>query len=308
MAKSRHASDEYTRTRLLNRLGLFQCPSGSVRLRYKPSSSSSPSGLVSSDLSTTKYPNLGRGTTHHHNHHRRKPSILGEINPTQVKLKEGSVGVYDDDSSSSFSSTTQPSSFFTSASPTSSTADIAADCATSKNAHHIAAVLPPPSTCSLTPKCAKPRVRFNENVDVVSIPSRYQYSDRIRKVLWSNKHEIMENAERNIIEYEAEGWDWNTVVLEEEMFVDSLTGSLVHPCHLLLDGDVEGGSEELSPSPESQELKQQQPQQELYVPCSSAQGMEPLEHDSDGGDDEDADDDSFFRPLERQASVVTFSS
>lgn len=303
MAKTRpSSSDEYTRTRLLNRLGLFQSPqSGSVRLRYKPSSSSSPSGLVSSDLSTTKYPTVCRGANHHvQNHHRRKPSILGEINPTQVKLKEGTVGgaYYVDDSSSC---TEQSPSSITSSSPTSSTADIATDFASTS----------PPSTTSSSSCIAtantttpmgvtiKPRraVRFNENAAVVIIPSRYQYSDRIRKFLWSNKYEIMENAERNIIEYEAEGWDWNAVVLEEEMFVDSITGSLVHPCHLLLDGDgdMEGGSSTGS-NDDLSESHQQKEQHQLY---------DPPEQDSDGADDEDDDDDSYFRPLERQPSVAT---
>lgn len=166
---------------------------------------------------------------------------MGEINPIQVKLKEGGEAAYGDDSSSSASSNTQTPPFFTSASPTSSTADIAADGATgTHNALH-GRVTPPP--CATFP--VKARVQFNENADVVRIPSRYQYSERIRKVLWSNKHEIMENAERNIIEFESEGWDWQNVVLDDEMFIDSATGSLVHPCHLLLDGDAEDEVDDL---------------------------------------------------------------
>jgi hypothetical protein len=289
----------------LNRLGLFQSPAGSVRLRYKPSSSSSPSGLVSSDLSTTKYPSMGRGANNHHqHHHRRKPSILGEINPIQVKLKQGGEEAYGDDSSSSTSSNIQASSFFTSVSPTSSTADIGADGATgTRNALHCQVTPPPRATDAV-----KARVQFNENADVVRIPSRYQYSDRIRKVLWSNKHEIMENAERNIIEFESEGWDWQNVVLDDEMFIDSATGSLVHPCHLLLDGDAEDDGDDLAP--ESQEQQQQCPerQQQLSYDRRSAQNGEGQEQGSDGSEGDEDDDDSFFRPLQRQASVAATSS
>ena len=74
------------------------------------------------------------------------------------------------------------------------------------------------------------RIQFNSNVTVVPIPSRHQYSNRIKRFLWSDSREIRENAERNIREYEFEGWDWHMVLEDEEMFLDSQTGELVHPC------------------------------------------------------------------------------
>lgn len=38
-------------------------------------------------------------------------------------------------------------------------------------------------------------------------------------------------AERNMIEFEAEGLDWRNVVLDDDMYIDSINGQLIHPCH-----------------------------------------------------------------------------
>jgi hypothetical protein len=75
-------------------------------------------------------------------------------------------------------------------------------------------------------------VQFEDQVTVVQIPSRYQYSDRIKKLIWRDQYEIMEMAARNGREFQAEGYDWRNVVLDEDMYVDSHNGQLVHPCHL----------------------------------------------------------------------------
>ena len=76
------------------------------------------------------------------------------------------------------------------------------------------------------------RLRFESNVTVIPIASRHQFSNRIKRILWSNSREIKENAERNMREYEYEGWDWNLVLEDDEMYVDSNTGDLVHPVWL----------------------------------------------------------------------------
>jgi hypothetical protein len=73
-------------------------------------------------------------------------------------------------------------------------------------------------------------IQFSSEVMVVPIPSRHEYSNRIRKFLWSDGAEIQENAERNRIEFAAEGWDWHTVLEDDDMYVDADTGELVHPC------------------------------------------------------------------------------
>ena len=72
--------------------------------------------------------------------------------------------------------------------------------------------------------------RFNNDVMVVQIPSHTDYSDRIKRFLWSNGREISENAERNRVEYASEGWDWHTVLEDDDMYVDASTGELIHPC------------------------------------------------------------------------------
>ena len=74
------------------------------------------------------------------------------------------------------------------------------------------------------------RIHFNQEVSVMPIPSHHDYSSRIKKFLWSNGEEIQENAERNRIEFASEGWDWHTVLEDDDMYVDANTGELVHPC------------------------------------------------------------------------------
>jgi hypothetical protein len=85
------------------------------------------------------------------------------------------------------------------------------------------------------------RLRFESHVTVIPIASRHQFSNRIKRILWSNSREIKENAERNMREYEYEGWDWNLVLEDDEMYVDSRTGDLVHPVWLEEEDDDDDG-------------------------------------------------------------------
>ena len=83
-------------------------------------------------------------------------------------------------------------------------------------------------------------------------------------------------SRRNVVEFQAEGWDWRTVVEDEDMYIDVRTGQKLHPCH------VEYHCQD-------QEHQQQQHQ------------SNEEEVDDDYSSDEDGDD-SYFQPLKRQES------
>ena len=84
---------------------------------------------------------------------------------------------------------------------------------------------PQESKCSR----ASASVVFDKVVSVFSIPHRKDYTTEMKNALWSDRREIQENAERNLIEWTAEGFDWRKVV-EDEDFIE-LDGEMVHPVH-----------------------------------------------------------------------------
>ncbi|KAK1742096.1 hypothetical protein QTG54_007669 [Skeletonema marinoi] len=80
---------------------------------------------------------------------------------------------------------------------------------------------------------SKPKrcITFDESVKVVPIPTRHEYSDRIRSRLWSNAIELYENAARNHVEYAAECYDWRNACDDEQMYLCRSTGEKIHPVH-----------------------------------------------------------------------------
>jgi len=73
------------------------------------------------------------------------------------------------------------------------------------------------------------RIAFLDQVEVMPIPTRHEYSNRIKSRIWSNRYELQENAERNAVEFAAEGWNWANVIEDEGMYICSVSGELVHP-------------------------------------------------------------------------------
>jgi hypothetical protein len=78
------------------------------------------------------------------------------------------------------------------------------------------------------------RLIISTEVEVVPIPMRSEYSNRIKERMYSNRVELSENAQRNVVEFEAEGWDASTVLDDENQFYKCpLTGELIHPGELM---------------------------------------------------------------------------
>lgn len=74
-------------------------------------------------------------------------------------------------------------------------------------------------------------ISFNDEVTVVPIPMRGEYSKRIRDRLWVGARELQSQVERNTVEFASEGWDWKNAFEDDEMFVCAVSGEKVHPVH-----------------------------------------------------------------------------
>jgi hypothetical protein len=104
-------------------------------------------------------------------------------------------------------------------------------------------------------KHGRRRIQFNTNVMVVPIPSRHAYSKRIRQAFWMDGAEIQATAERNRYEFASEGWDYQQVLEDEDMYMDLATGQLVHPCWVEDEDEEDGGLETSSSNKDGQHNK-----------------------------------------------------
>ena len=67
---------------------------------------------------------------------------------------------------------------------------------------------------------------------MIPIPLRTEYSNHVKERLWSSSEELYANAARNSVEFSSEGWNWRTVIEDEDMLIHTGSGELIHPIHL----------------------------------------------------------------------------
>jgi len=72
------------------------------------------------------------------------------------------------------------------------------------------------------------KVTFEEKVMVKVIPSRHDYSNETKDMLWNNARSMNASMARNILEFVSDGRDWRSVA-EEDVFAYLPSGELVHP-------------------------------------------------------------------------------
>lgn len=75
-------------------------------------------------------------------------------------------------------------------------------------------------------------VSFDDSVMVRPIPPHSAYPQEVKHQIWADPGEIYENATRNSIEFAADNFDWQHAS-EEDDFVPTTTGELVHPIHYM---------------------------------------------------------------------------
>jgi hypothetical protein len=98
------------------------------------------------------------------------------------------------------------------------------------------------SLASTTSTNTAKAVSFANAVQVISIPSHRDYSDRIKNAFWTNAQEMRQNYARNVVEFTAENWDYRQVLEEDQfLYIQVTTGGkcsagtnemvLMHPVH-----------------------------------------------------------------------------
>ena len=93
--------------------------------------------------------------------------------------------------------------------------------------------IPLKNNCDNVKEKADSRIQFNSVVKSMPIPSHQDYSDRVKKLLWSNGTEIRQNAQRNAREFAFEGWSAQYVLEEDQMYLDVGSMEFIHPVHVV---------------------------------------------------------------------------
>eukprot|EP00542_Grammatophora_oceanica_P019826 CAMPEP_0194047852 /NCGR_PEP_ID=MMETSP0009_2-20130614/25839_1 /TAXON_ID=210454 /ORGANISM="Grammatophora oceanica, Strain CCMP 410" /LENGTH=212 /DNA_ID=CAMNT_0038693577 /DNA_START=101 /DNA_END=739 /DNA_ORIENTATION=- len=75
-------------------------------------------------------------------------------------------------------------------------------------------------------------VSFESSVTVHPIPMRNEYSDRLRRTIWTSSKEMQQMASRNAYEFAHENWNWRQVAEDKDMIKLS-NGEMVHPVHYI---------------------------------------------------------------------------
>jgi hypothetical protein len=73
------------------------------------------------------------------------------------------------------------------------------------------------------PTCPHKRVKFCSKVAAMYVPVHSEYSNRVRQSYWASAGEIREMVYRNMIEFDAEGYQWQNAAEEPDMYVSMAT-------------------------------------------------------------------------------------
>ncbi len=66
-------------------------------------------------------------------------------------------------------------------------------------------------------RCTHKRVKFSNTVNAVYVPTHQEYSNRVRHSYWASVGEIREMVYKNMVEFDAEGYEWENVTEEMDM-------------------------------------------------------------------------------------------
>mgnify|MGYP000210735395 CR=1 FL=1 len=156
----------------------------------------------------------------------RGHSILGPVKVIKAPLK-GSSEPANSNGDSGLLGTLSSFIFKAGTSPTSSSSDedTARTSITSASSSSSA-----PSSPSQSQQ-QRPSLTFHEEVSVIHIPTRKDYSSRMQQHLWHSRETLRQAVLRNTVEYAADGWDWQAVCEEEHHYKCPNSGELIHPVH-----------------------------------------------------------------------------